>query len=83
MDGYTGNDNSGNPKTEYLSKLSEMPLSKLREETENKIWLSGYASNNPHSDYHWHVDACYDELKKRTGSDAIYASCYEKVLRSI
>ena len=62
-DKYTGNDNYGKPKSDYLAKLAEMEDSALLEETENKIWLSAYAANNPRSDYHWHCDACYDECE--------------------
>ncbi len=65
MDKYTGNDNYGNPKSEYVAKVAAMTDDELFKETEQKIWLSAYANNNPHSDYHWHVDVCYDECKKR------------------
>jgi hypothetical protein len=82
MDKYTGNDNYGKPKSEYLIKLSEMDEKALKEECKSKIWLSAYANNNPRSDYHWHVDACYDECAKRTKPE-IYKSAYEETYKSI
>jgi hypothetical protein len=60
-----------------------MSLPELMQETESKIWLSAYANNNPRSDYHWHVDACYDELMLRTGSDLVYGECYKNVIESL
>jgi hypothetical protein len=48
----------------------------LLEETELKIWLSGYAANNPYSDYHWHVAVCYDEWKARNKVD-MYQKAYK------
>lgn len=62
---YRGKDNSGKPKTEYITRISGMDDAALLKETESKIWLSAYAGNNPRSDYHWHVDVCYDEWKHR------------------
>ncbi|RNB59483.1 hypothetical protein EDM57_04900 [Brevibacillus gelatini] len=62
---YEGNDNYGKPKSEYLSKIAGMSREELLEETEQKIWLSAFAANNPRSDYHWQCDACYDEWVKR------------------
>lgn len=69
MSNYEGKDNYGKPKSEYLAKLGSMTEYELLKETENKIWLSAFASNNPRSDYHWHADACYDEWKKRGQTD--------------
>uniref|UniRef100_A0A6M3JJT1 Uncharacterized protein n=1 Tax=viral metagenome TaxID=1070528 RepID=A0A6M3JJT1_9ZZZZ len=63
MKGY--NDNYGKPKSEYLVKLAEMDDKQLRNECDQMIRLSAYASNNPRSDYHWQCDACYDECKNR------------------
>ncbi len=62
---YEGNDNYGRPKSEYLDKLKAMNDAALEKEAEHKIWLSAYASNNRRSDYHWHVDAIYDECVDR------------------
>lgn len=76
MDKYTGNDNYGNPKSEYVAKVAAMTDEELFKETEQKIWLSAYANNNPRSDYHWHVDACYDECKKRNNV-GLYERAYK------
>lgn len=76
---YTGQDNYGHDKQEYVAKLQAMELPALEKETESKIWLSAYAANNPRSDYHWHVDACWDVLMLRTGTDEAYAACYKRV----
>ena len=73
---YIGLDNSKNPKSNYIKKLSEMDDEKLYNECEQKIWLSAYANNNPRSDYHWHVDACYDECVNR-GKVEIYKRAYD------
>lgn len=83
MDKYTGNDNYGKPKIDYLNKLKEMTIEQLKKETKDKLWLSAYAHNNPRSDYHWNVDACYDELMNRTGNDEMYSKCYQYVMDSI
>jgi len=83
MDKYEGKDNSGKPKTEYLETLKLMSEETLIRETKDKIWLSAYANNNPRSDYHWHVDACYDELKTRTGKTDLYSMCYKNVVNGV
>ncbi|MCR8641502.1 hypothetical protein NV379_02420 [Paenibacillus sp. N1-5-1-14] len=80
---YEGNDNYGQPKTKYVEDISTMEYKELIRETKDKIWLSAYANNNPRSDYHWHVDVCYDELLKRDGNDSGYVRAYESVSRSI
>lgn len=68
---YLGNDNYGRPKSEYLAKVSAMDDEKLLQECKDRIWLSAYANNNPRSDYHWQVDACYDECVRRN-KEGIY-----------
>lgn len=80
---YEGNDNYGKPKQDYVDHIASMDMDKLKKETKDKIWLSAFANNNPRSDYHWHVDVCYDELMKRTGDDKVYTECFEKVKASI
>lgn len=79
---YTGNDNYGKPKSNYLERIAAMDDGDLRRETEQKIWLSGYANNNPRSDYHWHADACYDEWVKREKVRQ-YELAYDSVMKSI
>lgn len=46
------------------------------------IWLSAYANNNYRSDYHWQVDACYDECEKRNKID-IYEKTYDRISKQI
>lgn len=73
---YEGLDNYGIPKSNYVGNIAKLDYEILLEETESKIWLSAYSNNNPRSDYHWHVDACYDELLKRDGNDSGYRKAY-------
>lgn len=54
----------------------------IGKECKTKIRLSAYAGNNPRSDYHWHVDACFDECDRR-GKREIYEEAYKAVERSI
>lgn len=77
MDKYFGNDNRGHPKADYLARLAAMDDEELQRECAGKIWLSAYAANNPRSDYHWHVDACYDECQRR-GKPEIYQQGYNR-----
>jgi hypothetical protein len=79
---YDGNDNYGQPKNKYVEKISVMDYNELLDETKDKIWLSAYANNNPRSDYHWQVDACYDEWKKRDDL-AGYEKAYRLVAKSV
>lgn len=69
-------------KLDYARRIVAMDDAALSKETEQKIWLSAYANNNPRSDYHWHADYCYDEWKRRgkpegyqAAFDAAKASC--------
>lgn len=78
---YSGNDNYGHPKQDYLDKLAGMTDEKLVEETERMIWLSAYANNNPRSDYHWQARACHDEADKRGKVDEIYVRAYNQARR--
>lgn len=49
----------------WLPKLEAMSREELLSETEQYIWLSAYAANNPRSIYHDKCDACYAEWKRR------------------
>lgn len=77
---YTGKDNNGKPKSEYLDKLMAMADDDLFKETKDKIWLSAYANNNPRSDYHWQCDATYDEWQRR-GSLHRYSEAHTQVVK--
>lgn len=77
MRDYTGKDNAGKPKSDYLARIAAMDAEPLAHETELKIWLSAFAANNPRSDYHWHCDACYDECQRRGRGD-IYSTAHKR-----
>ena len=79
---YEGKDNYGKPKSQYLDKLGTMTDEELFDECDSKIWLSTYAANNPRSDYHWQVNACYDECRKR-GKVSIYEKAYRIIEKSL
>lgn len=70
-------DNYGKPRQQYFDKIAAMTDDELHRETRQKIWLSAYASNNPRSDYHWQVDALYDEWVRR-GKPEGYSAAYEE-----
>jgi hypothetical protein len=77
MGKYEGNDNYGKPRSKYVELIADMDRATLLEEAENKIWLPAFAANNPRSDYHWHVNAIYDECVKRDDT-GIYEEAYKK-----
>lgn len=79
MDKYTGNDNYGKPKSEYVTKVAEMTDHDLALECDKMIWLSAYAGNNPRSDYHWQCDVCYHECERR-GKPEIYSNAHEALV---
>jgi len=66
---FSGNDNFGVPKIEYIEKLRKMSNEELFKETKYLIYLSAYANNNPRSDYHWKVEACYGVLEEKRLKD--------------
>lgn len=74
---YTGLDNHGKPKADYIKKLEGCTDKELADECDKYIWLSAYASNNPYSDYHWMCDACYDEGQRR-GKPEIYSLSHKR-----
>ncbi|PKR82898.1 hypothetical protein [Heyndrickxia camelliae] len=82
MNRFDGNDNYGKPKMEYVNKINNMSDEELFEETKSKIWLSAYANNNPRSDYHWHVDACYEVWNVRNEGEG-YKKAFNEVMKGI
>jgi hypothetical protein len=74
-------DNYGKPRQEYFDSVTSMTDEALYKECEMKIWLSAFAANNRRSDYHWHVDFCYDECKKR-GKPEIYQKAFDQASMS-
>jgi len=73
---YQGKDNNGKSRQEFVAKIAAMTDEKLLDHTEHMIWLSAYAGNNPRSDYHWQVSACYDEWTARDKAEQ-YTVAYE------
>jgi len=72
---YEGVDNYGKPKSQYLEELRAMIPEQLFARCKDMIWLSAYAANNSHSDFHWQCDACHDECKSRDKID-IYQKAF-------
>lgn len=73
----SGTDNFGRPRQQYADRLFSMSDDALSKETEQKIWLSAYASNNHLSDYHWHADACWSECERRERPD-LYRAAFDR-----
>jgi hypothetical protein len=71
-----GNDNYGKPRQLYVDRITTMDEATFLKECETAIWLSAFAGNNPRSDYHWHVDACYSEAARR-GKPGLYTIAYK------
>ena len=63
----------------YVDKLKALTPDQMRKEAELYIWLSAYANNNPRSDYHWMVDAIYDEYARREDTDG-YSKAHAAVV---
>ncbi len=78
----TGKDNYGKPRQAWADKLAALDDAGFVKEARQMIWLSGYANNNPRSDYHWQADACYDEAKRREKPE-LYQLAYDYVLQSV
>jgi len=74
---YEGNDNYGRPKADYLAKLDAMDDEQLGRECYSMIYQSARCNNNPRADWHWMVDACYDEAAKRDEKGSIYCKAYD------
>lgn len=75
---FDGKDNYGKLKSDYVKLVLAMTDDELFKETKRKIWLSAYAANNGRSDFHWHVDACYDAWGDRGKQDE-YGRAYKVV----
>jgi hypothetical protein len=74
---YSGKDNYGRPKEDYINKLISMNDEELYDETRQMIFLSAHASNNPRSDYHWQCDACYDVWTDNRKNPDGYKKAYQ------
>jgi hypothetical protein len=69
--------NSHGTKSAWQEKLAAMTDKELFKHCEEFIWLSAYASNNPHSDYHFLCDAGYEECARR-GNVEIYSRAHKQ-----
>jgi len=78
---YVGNDNFGKPKANYLAEIAKMDDKTLEDTGEQMVWLSAFANNNPRSDFHWQVDAIYDECQKREKPE-IYTRAFDRAKRA-
>jgi hypothetical protein len=75
---YSGKDNYGRPKADYLAKIAVMDDKGLRSECYSMIYQAARCANNPRADWHWMADACYDEAHKRDPKAAIYVDAYNE-----
>ncbi len=71
-------DNYGRPKSQYYDKLKAMSDGELERESYDMIYHSARCGNNPRSDYHWMVDACYSECLLRGKDRGIYEKAYKQ-----
>lgn len=78
QDRYTGKDNYGLPKADYLLKIAAMDDKALEGECYSMIYQSARCNNNSRADWHWKVDACYDEARKRDDECSIYVNAYNR-----
>jgi hypothetical protein len=74
---YNGKDNYGNPKQLYLDSIGAMGDAELYKETRKILYLSALAANNPKSDFHWMIDAIYDEWVEIRYNPDGYSEAYD------
>lgn len=72
-----GKDNYGRPKADYLNKIAAMDDEALYRESYSMIYQSARSQNNPRADWHWMVDACYDESQRRDDKE-IYSRAFDQ-----
>lgn len=78
---YKGNDKYGRQKSQYLDKIKFMDDKQLHSECFDMIYQSARCSNNPRADWHWMVDACYDETKRRNKVEEIYTRAFNQCVK--
>lgn len=78
MNRYEGKDNCERPKSKYTQELSLMNNKKLESECYSMIYQSARCANNSRADWHWMVDACYDEALKRDPEASIYNKAFKE-----
>jgi hypothetical protein len=77
----SGRSNYDVPAQSFADSIAALDDEEFVRKTEEAIWLSAYASNNPTSDYHWHASACYYEAQRR-GNPGLYQQAYDQAVRS-
>jgi hypothetical protein len=77
----SGRSNYSVPAQGFADSIAASDDEQLVQTTEEIIWLSAYADNNPASDYHWQASACYYEAQRR-GNAGLYEEAYERARRS-
>lgn len=78
MKPYTGYDNYGRPKADYLTTVAAMDDKELYDECYLMIFQSALCANNPRADWHWMAEACHDEAKKRDEKASIYSKAFNR-----
>ncbi len=74
---FTGNDNYGRPKSDYLTRIKQMSDETLGRECYDMIFHAARCANNHRADWHWMVDACWSECKER-GSLGTYKKAFSQ-----
>jgi hypothetical protein len=77
-----GYNNKREPRQPFADHIATLDDASFVKDAETIIWLSAYANNNPHSDYHWQADACYDEALRR-GKPELYNAAFTRVYNSV
>jgi hypothetical protein len=77
-----GKDSYGNPRQKFADRIASADDAAFVKLAEERIWLSTYANNNPRSDSHWQVNACYDEAERR-GKPELYTRAYDQACGTI
>lgn len=77
---YRGLDNYQQPKEKYIAKVVAMDDDGLAGECYSMIYQSARCANRPRADWHWMVDVCYDECKRR-GKPEMYKRAYDNCVR--
>ena len=65
---------------QFVVELPNKTDTELRELAREYIWLSAYATNNPHSNFHGKCDAVHKECVRRD-KESIYGQTHEQLMR--
>lgn len=78
---YDGNDNYGLPKALYLEKIGAMDDEMLYLEAYSMMYHSARYASNHRADWHWMIDAVWDECVKRGAVNSIYVRAHKALMR--